>query len=341
MCGSFYKQNPWIIFYRGLVRQRGSCVSSIALKIARHALPLLSKYVLPSVKRVGKTFALNLLPKVFDVVTRGREATTSQTLKKQGNSIDTTGYLCSKKGRTTATTTVSWKRFQNQHQSHTKKGRDMQCIGLKLESENGKGADGDTNLETELAGGDTVAEATDKGSFINNTLHSFFSNFDILINKEIVHTSNNLYAQRAFAETVPHTRGCATTKLIWQDSTFEHAIGDMLGHRETWTLASASKTIFGKLAVDFLACDYFLIPNCSMRIRLTRNKPEYLQQIAVANAAFTPKIERVSLFACYYTFAEDYQINLQQSLLKWPARFYFFEVRSETFVIKGPKPFCL
>ena len=86
---------------------------------------------------------------------------------------------------------------------------DLQSVELKLEAKIGKGANGNTNLETELAGGNTVAKATDKVSFINNTLHSFFCNCDILRNNEIVHTSNNLYAQRAFVETeLSHTGLC-------------------------------------------------------------------------------------------------------------------------------------
>ena len=107
-------------------------------------------------------------------------------------------------------------------------------------------ADGDTMLETEVAGGTTVAKATDKVKFINNTILPFFSNCDISINNEIVHTSNNLYAQRAFVETeLSHTQGCATTKLVTQGYNFESATGDMQAHRETWTLASASETFYG------------------------------------------------------------------------------------------------
>ena len=83
MSGSFHKQNPLNNYYRGPVRQRGSGNGSLALKVARHALPLLSKYVLPSAKRVGKDFASNLLPEVFDVVTgRGGEPATSSSIKK-------------------------------------------------------------------------------------------------------------------------------------------------------------------------------------------------------------------------------------------------------------------
>ena len=211
---------------------------------------------------------------------------------------------------------------------------DLQSVELKVEAKIGKGANGLTDLETEIAGGDTVPIAADRVSFINNTLHSFFSNCDILINNEIIHTSNNLYAQRAFVETeLSHTQGCATTKLVTQGYNFEETTGDLQEERQAWTQGSALKTFYGKLAIDFLACDQLLIPNCSMRIRLTRNKPEFFLQTAVANPAFTPKIEKISLFARYYTVAENYHVNLQRSLLKWPARYNYFEVRNKTFVI--------
>ena len=38
-------------------------------------------------------------------------------------------------------------------------------------------------------------------------------------------------------------------------------------------------------------------------------------------------------FARYYTVAENNHVNLQRSLLNCPARYYYFEVRSKTFVI--------
>ena len=93
-----------------------------------------------------------------------------------------------------------------------------------------------------------------------------------------------------------HTQGCATTKLVTQGYNFEEETGDLQAERQAWTQGSALKTFYGKLAVDFLACDQLLIPNCSMRIRLTRNKPELFLQTAVAYPAFTPKIEKISRF---------------------------------------------
>ena len=115
----------------------------------------------------------------------------------------------------------------------------LQSLELTLESKIGKGANGNT----EIGWGNTVAKAIDKVSFINNTLHSFFSNCDILFNNEIVHTSFNLYAQRAFVKTeLSNTQGCATTNLTRQGFHFEPATSDMHAHRETWTLVSASKT---------------------------------------------------------------------------------------------------
>ena len=81
MSGPFHKQNPLNNNYCCPVRQRGSGIGSLALKVARPALPRLSKYVLPSVKSVGKDFALKLLPEVIDVVTGCREETTSSNNK--------------------------------------------------------------------------------------------------------------------------------------------------------------------------------------------------------------------------------------------------------------------
>ena len=60
-CSSPLFHQPLNNNFRGPIRQRGSGVGSLTLQVASHALPFLSKYVLPSAKRVGKEFALNLL----------------------------------------------------------------------------------------------------------------------------------------------------------------------------------------------------------------------------------------------------------------------------------------
>ena len=47
-------------YFHGLMRKRGTCTGCLALQAARHGLPILSKYVSPSAKCVGKKFSPNL-----------------------------------------------------------------------------------------------------------------------------------------------------------------------------------------------------------------------------------------------------------------------------------------
>ena len=121
MSGSFYKQNPLNNYYRGPVRQRGSGLGSLALKVARHALPIFSKYVLPSAKRVGKEFAVNLLPEVLDLVTgqeppshfkKAIKRAAGKTVKKQ---LGTGGAT---KRRRKTKKKISCNTFKGQKQSH-------------------------------------------------------------------------------------------------------------------------------------------------------------------------------------------------------------------------------
>ena len=73
----------------------------------------------------------------------------------------------------------------------------------------------------------TVPIAGDRVAFINNTLRSLFSDSDVLINNEIVHLLNTLYAQLAFFQTeLSHTQDCATPKLDTQGYSFETVIDD-------------------------------------------------------------------------------------------------------------------
>ncbi|MEM6402225.1 MAG: hypothetical protein AAF757_18680 [Cyanobacteria bacterium P01_D01_bin.116] len=55
-------------YFTGQVRQRGSGLGALALKIGGTAFPILKKYVLPAAKRVGKQFAMDLAPELLGVV---------------------------------------------------------------------------------------------------------------------------------------------------------------------------------------------------------------------------------------------------------------------------------
>ncbi len=77
----------------------------------------------------------------------------------------------------------------------------------------------------------------------------------------MIHSSNNLYGQRAFLGTeLSHTSGCANTKLAAQVFNFEKNASPLAAAdsshttRLQWTKELETHTC-GKLAIDFFSCD--------------------------------------------------------------------------------------
>ena len=76
-------------YFKGIGRQRGRGFGALAQVIGRTAIPFLSKYIVPTAKRVGADFLEFAVPEVADVVSgkiNFKTATKSvarQTLRKQ------------------------------------------------------------------------------------------------------------------------------------------------------------------------------------------------------------------------------------------------------------------
>ena len=124
----------------------------------------------------------------------------------------------------------------------------MQSTELKLETNIGKGANGNTSWKTIIVDATTVPKVGDRIAFINSTIHTLCSNCDLLFSNEIVHTSNNLYAQRPLLK-----QKCPTLKAaqhqIWlhKATVFKKVISDQHAARQTSTHAPDIKTLYGKM----------------------------------------------------------------------------------------------
>ena len=69
---------------------------------------------------------------------------------------------------------------------------------------------------------------SDRPSFVNNGLHSLFSECDIYVNSTRVSSTNGLYAHKAYLETeVSHTSGAKTTWLKCQGYNYETTPGPL------------------------------------------------------------------------------------------------------------------
>ena len=92
---------------------------------------------------------------------------------------------------------------------------DYKALSSKWKKNIGKGAKANTNWESEVVDAATLPITDNRVAFIRKTLHSLFSNWDVLINSESVHTPIILYAQPFLIETqLSKTQGCETSEFF-------------------------------------------------------------------------------------------------------------------------------
>ena len=66
---AYYSRQRDLPYFEGPSRQVGMGIGSLALRFGRFALPAFKKYILPTVKRVGKDIFEMAAPELLDVVT--------------------------------------------------------------------------------------------------------------------------------------------------------------------------------------------------------------------------------------------------------------------------------
>ena len=190
-------------------------------------------------------------------------------------------------------------------------------------------------LKVKLSKGNVALEAADDAMFVNNTMHSLFSNCEVYFNNEQVYTSNGLYAHKAFiSNEFSNTKGTKSSICACQGYMYEKepaSFGD-----EPFLSRKAKKNeeicFYGKLAIDVFTCDKFLLPNVKIRLRLVRSRPNFYI-ITNQNKNFSCSILQASLFTRQVVIEDRIFKDLHSSLQLRPARYNFSEVLAKTFVI--------
>jgi len=110
----------------------------------------------------------------------------------------------------------------------------------------------------------TTAADSDEPCFVNNALHSMFSECDVYTNGIKISSANGLYAHKSYLETeMSHSKEAKETWLICQGYNFESnpatfASNDIKTKREPASRNSALVHIIRRLSVDFLiVTNYF------------------------------------------------------------------------------------
>ena len=97
-------------------------------------------------------------------------------------------------------------------------------------------------------------------AYVNNLMHSMFSNAEVYFNNTQVYSSNGLYAHKAFiSNEISHTKGVKEGIISCQGYQYEPEPNDFYGEpfesRKDIVEKSNQLVFFGKLAIDVFTCD--------------------------------------------------------------------------------------
>ena len=150
---------------------------------------------------------------------------------------------------------------------------DLQNIYLEVKCKISK-PDG-SNLQ--YVTGDATQQ--EKPVFVNNTLHSLFSDCNITANGIKISSANGNYAHKAFIETeFSHNKEAKDTWLKCQGYSYESEpqthTSSAFTSREKDTRSSAVVSFIGKVAADVFSCDKHLMRGVTLRFSFLRTRPE-------------------------------------------------------------------
>ena len=192
------------------------------------------------------------------------------------------------------------------------------------------------SLKVQLKNGMRNLQPEDEACFVNNILHSLFSNCEVYFNNEQVYSSNGLYAHKALISTeFSGTKGVKDSLGYCQGYEFEPDPSNFEEEPFAERFVNANNgihTYFGKLAVDLFTCDKLLLPKTNVRIRLIRSRPNFYI-IGKLQDNYNAEIIEASLYTRHVAVDDKSFKGIQHNLLRETARYNFSEVLAKTFII--------
>ena len=182
------------------------------------------------------------------------------------------------------------------------------------------------------------ATMTDSPIFVNNTLHSLFSEGTVTANGIKISNANGAYAHKAFIETeYSNGKEAKDTWLRCQGYTYEEGPGNNTSrpftNRELESRRSGELTFFGKVAADKFSCDKHLLSGVTLRNLFVRSKPEFVLIHDDVTKNYKITITQANVYVRKMTVSEQVFTAIEKTLTKTAALYRYIEVLPKTFLI--------
>lgn len=177
---------------------------------------------------------------------------------------------------------------------------------------------------------------------VNNFLHSMFTQVDVLLNQKLVTPASNVYAYRAYIETLLNygtdAKNSHLTSSLWYDDTPSQmdTIGAAnAGLKKRAELTAGGKTIelLGRLHVDLFNVQKYLINGVEMRLKLTRSRDSFCLMELKNNHSV--EIVEATLFIRRAKINPGILVAHAKALAKSTAKYPFTRVEVKTLTMRG------
>ena len=188
----------------------------------------------------------------------------------------------------------------------------------------------DSNQEEEVA----------RVTYVNNIMHSIFSNVEVYINNQQIYNANGLYAHKSyisnnFKAAISEYKGvlhCEGYDYEQDPEDIANPLPDPFFRRRMKLLSRPDGfMLYGKLGIDFFSTSGLLYPNTKIRLRLIRARPNFY--MISDNANVNLGIVDCSLYTRRIALNDDYHKNRMDMLTYAPVEYNYSETLAKTFII--------
>ncbi len=213
---------------------------------------------------------------------------------------------------------------------------DMRNVHLQLALQVIKMTSGDSGSLTESP----IKRSTgDKVVFVNNIMHSLFSNCEVSLNGVQVSTANNLYHHKAYIDTeMSHGTDSKATWLECQGFDYEETPDDpesIKGDQRVPREDGASVSLYGRFDIDLFNSEFYLLPGVNIRIKLVRAPKEFvLFTTEDDDTVYRVKIREAILYVHKVDVSETAFDSMENALGVKPGGYEYMETIPKTFIIQ-------
>ena len=206
--------------------------------------------------------------------------------------------------------------------------------------ENKKEHKDESDVFTETSNDDSEEKEVARVTFVNNIMHSIFSNVEVYINNQQIYNSNGLYAHKSyisnnFKAAISEYKGvlhCEGYDYEQDPEDISNPLPEPIFTRRMKLLSRPDGLmLYGKLGIDFFSTSELLHPNMRITLRLIRARPIFYMISDNSNVSLG--IVDCSLYTRRIALKDDYHKKRMDMLAYAPVEYNYLETLAKTFII--------